>query len=325
MKSEQLLTEIEAAAGRVQPYVRETYLEPSRHFGNLINGEVFFKLENLQHTGSFKYRGATNRIRAATGAEFEVGFVTASTGNHGAAFAKAAQIAGATGIIFVPEHAAEAKLNNMAQYDVDIRKYGDDGVITETHARQYAADNGMIFVSPYNDPFVAAGQGTIGVELDRQLETPADVVFVALGGGGLISGIGCYLKSVWPNAEIVGCSPVNSKVMMESVAAGEILDLPSLPTLSDGTAGGVEPGSITFEFVREAVDTYESVTEAEIAAAMRAYMADSHQMIEGAAGLAIASLLKRKELLVSKRAVVIICGGNIGLDTLRSVLDSREC
>lgn len=320
MKSEQLLTEIETAAGRVQPFVRETYLEPSRKFGDLIGGEVFFKLENLQHTGSFKYRGATNRIRAATSAEFEAGFVTASTGNHGAAFAKAAQIAGATGIIFVPEHAAEAKLNNMAQYDADIRKYGDDGVITETYARQYAADNNMIFVSPYNDPFVAAGQGTIGVELERQLEKPADVVFVALGGGGLISGIGCYLKSVWPNAEVVGCSPENSKVMMESVAAGEILDLPSLPTLSDGTAGGVEPESITFEFVREVVDTFDSVTEAEIAAAMRAYMADSHQMIEGAAGVAIASLLKRKDSLAGKRAVVVICGGNIGLDTLRAVL-----
>jgi len=317
-----LLSEIQAAAPRVQPFVRETYLDFSKKFSQLIGGEVSFKLENLQYTGSFKYRGATNRIRSATHAEFDAGFVTASTGNHGAAFAKAAQIAGAAGIIFVPNHAAEAKLNNMAQYDADIRKHGNDGVITETHARRYAADNGMTFISPYNDIGVAAGQGTIGVELTQQMDAPADVVFVALGGGGLISGIGCYLKSIWPSVKIVGCSPHNSKVMVDSVAAGEILELTSLPTLSDGTAGGVEQGSVTFEFIREFVDEFETVTEEEIGDAMRVYMANSHQMIEGAAGVAVASLIKRKEQLAGMRVVVVICGGNIGLDTLGSVLQN---
>ena len=312
--------EITEAELRIRPFVRETYLEPSIEFSALTGGEVFFKLENLQHTGSFKYRGATNRIRAATPAEFAAGFVTASTGNHGAAFAKAAKLAGTQGIVFVPENASPAKLSNMAQYGADIRAYGHDGVITETHARTFAAEQGMTFVSPYNDQWVAAGQGTIGVELERQMATPADQVFVALGGGGLIGGIAAYLKAVWPKVEIVGCSPENSKVMIDSVKAGQILDLPSLPTLSDGTAGGVEPGSITFDLVAQWVDSFETVSETEIAEAMRRYMAHSHQLIEGAAGVAVASLLKRKGALAGKRSVVVICGGNIGLDVLKGVL-----
>ncbi|MEM7129145.1 MAG: threonine/serine dehydratase [Chloroflexota bacterium] len=315
-----LFDEIIAAEKRIRPFVRETYLEQSFEFGRLIDGEVYFKLENLQLTGSFKYRGATNRIRAAPTEELNAGFVTASTGNHGAAFAKAAQLAGASGIVFVPDNASPAKLSNMAQYGADIRAHGNDGLITETYARRYATEQGMTFVSPYNDPLVAAGQGTIGVELVQQMPVPADVVFVALGGGGLIGGIATYLKSAWPAVQLIGCSPENSKQMIDSVKAGEIFDLPSYPTLSDGTAGGVEPGSITFPLVRDLVDEFETATEEEIGAAMRHYMAHSHQMIEGAAGVAVASLIKRQRNLKGARSVVIICGGNIALETLKEVL-----
>ena len=314
------LHEIERAGQRIDSLVRSTYLEYSPAFSAQLDCDVWFKLENLQHTGSFKYRGASNRIRAASADELEAGFVTASTGNHGAAFAKAARIAGCTGIIFVPENAARSKLENIAQYDADIRQFGDDGVVTEAHARHFAEQHGMTYVSPYNDPLVAAGQGTIGIELVAQLDAPADVVFVALGGGGLIGGIGCYLKAHWPGVSIVACSPQHSCVMHESVKAGKILDIPSLPTLSDGTAGGVEAGAITFDFVRAFVDDFELATEAEIAAAMRLYISRCHQLIEGAAGVAIAALLKRRAALVGQRVVVVICGGNVGVETLKAIL-----
>lgn len=315
-----LFAEICAANERIRPFVRQTYLESSFRYKQLTGGEVHFKLENLQHTGSFKYRGATNRIRAATTAEIARGFVTASTGNHGAAFAKAAHLAETRGIVFVPANTSPAKLENIAQYGINIQTYGDDGVVTETHARQYAAERGMTFVSPYNDLLVAAGQGTIGVELERQMERPADLVFVALGGGGLISGIGCYLKAIWPGVQIIGCSPENSKVMIESIKVGQIQKLPSRPTLSDGTAGGVEPGSITFDWVRDYVDEFITVSEREIGAAIRCYLTHQHQVIEGAAGVAVAALLKYGEKLRGKRAVVVICGGNIAVETLKKIL-----
>lgn len=314
-----LYNDILLAKERTRGLVRETYLEHSSTFSQRTGADVYFKLENLQHTGSFKYRGATNRIRAATADQLAKGFVTASTGNHGAAFAKAARLAGTKGIVFVPENASPAKLANMEQYGADIRKFGDDGVVAETHARAYAEANGLPFVSPYNDLLVAAGQGAIGMEIEAQLERLPDVVFVAVGGGGLISGIGGYLKTVAPQTQIIGCSPENSKVMIDSVRAGEILDLPSLPTLSDGTAGGVEAGSITFGFVQKYVDDFMTVTETEIADGMRQFMRAHHQLIEGAAGVAVASLLKLPDL-AGKTAVVVICGGNISLETLGSIL-----
>ena len=164
-----------------------------------------------------------------------------------------------------------------------------------------------------------AGQGTIGLEIANELEQ-VDAVFVSLGGGGLISGIASYLKAVQPTVRMVACSPNHSKVMAESVAAGEILDLESLPTLSDGTAGGVEPGSITFELCRTLLDDFPLISEAEIADAMCQFMETHHMLIEGAAGVAIAALLQMKTHLKGKTVVVVICGANISLETLKSIL-----
>jgi threonine dehydratase len=177
----------------------------------------------------------------------------------------------------------------------------------------------MTYIPPYNDPQVAGGQGTIGVELARQLGQ-IDAVFVSLGGGGLISGIAGYLKSVHPNIQIIGCSPENSQVMIQSIKAGKILDLPSLSTLSDGTAGGIEAGSITFALCRDLVDEYMTVTEDEIKKSLRLFMETHHMLIEGAAAVAIASYLKTCQQWIGKNVVIIICGGNISLETLKGLL-----
>ena len=316
-----LLNEILKAETRIRPFIRETFLEFSPHFSEIIDGHVLFKMENQQHTGSFKIRGAMNRIRALSPAENKRGVVTASSGNHGAAVAKSLTLFDTPGIVYVPENTSPAKIENMEQYGVEVRFAGDDGIIAETTARQFASDNNLTFISPYNDLLVAAGQGTCGIEIGRQLNGEAvDEVYVAVGGGGLISGIGCYLKSIWPDVKIIGCQPENSKVMADSIAAGEILDLPSLPTLSDGTAGGVEQGSITFEFIQQYVDEFVTISEDEIAEAMNHFMAVHHQMIEGAAGVAVAALLKNQDRLQGKSAVVVICGGNISLETLSEVI-----
>ena len=319
MQISEIKDQVEQAESRIRKSIRETYLEYSPAFSEIAGSRVYMKLENLQHTGSFKVRGALNKILALSKKEIDKGVLTASTGNHGAAVAFALNQLGAEGIIFVPENASETKLESIRRIGGEIRYYGTDNAETEMFAREYARQNNMSFISPYNDPMVVAGQGTIGVELINQLDE-IDAVFVSLGGGGLISGVAGYLKSVRPDIKIIGCSPENSQVMIQSVKAGKILDLPSLPTLSDGTAGGVEPGAITFELCRDLVDDYITVSEDEIIGSMKLFMSSHHMMIEGAAGVALASFMKYKEQLKGKKVVIIICGGNISLETLKSVL-----
>ena len=308
------------AAERIRPYVRCTILDPSTYYSQRTGAEVYFKCENLQHTGSFKARGALNKILSLPADERLKGIVTASTGNHGAACAFAMQQVGAGGIVFVPETAVQTKLATIRRLGAEIRTYGTDSVETEKHARDFAYLHDMTYVPPYNDPFIVGGQGTVGVELWQQLPE-LDAVLIAVGGGGLIGGVAAFLKSVRPTIQIIGCSPENSQVMAQSVAAGELLDLPSLPTLSDGTAGGVEANSITFPLCRDFVDRYISVTEEEIAANLREFMDAQHMLIEGSAAVPIAALLKMTDQLRGARVAIVLCGANISLDTLRQVLN----
>ncbi|MGB3715993.1 MAG: threonine/serine dehydratase, partial [Candidatus Promineifilaceae bacterium] len=305
----QMVTE---ALGRIQSHIRRTILDPSTYYSQRTGTDVYFKCENLQHTGSFKARGALNKILSLSEKERSRGIVTASTGNHGSACAFAMQKVGASGIVFVPETAIETKLAAIRRQGAEIRTFGTDSMETEKHARVFAAAQGMTYVPPYNDPFIVAGQGTIAVELLQQL--PAlDAVFISVGGGGLIGGISSYLKSVRPGIQVFGCSPENSQVMAQSVQAGKLLDLPSLPTLSDGTAGGVEPGSITFPLCRDFVDQYISVTEEEIAGSLRDFMSAQHMLIEGSAAVSIAALLRVADQLRGSHVVIVLCGANISL------------
>ena len=173
-------------------------------------------------------------------------------------------------------------------------------------------------MSPYNDTTVVAGQGTLGVELRRQLDR-IDAVVVAVGGGGLIGGVAADLKHHLPAVRVIGAQPANSRVMIESLRAGAVIDIPSQPTLSDGTAGGVEPDSITFPLCRTLVDQWVAIEEAEIAAAMRHAIEVEHMLIEGAAGVAVAAL-SRLAGSVPGRVVVVLCGANLTTARLREVL-----
>jgi len=311
--------EVLRAEERIRPYVRQTILEHSAVLSQSAGAEVYCKLENLQHTGSFKFRGAMSKLLSLTADERARGVVTASTGNHGAAVARSVTLLDTSGIVFVPEHSSRSKIDSIERLGAQVRYHGTDCVEAELQARRYAAREGMTYIPPYNDPQVIGGQGTIGIELVHQLER-IDAVFVSVGGGGLISGIAAYLKSTLPHIQIIGCSPENSQVMIQSVKAGRILDLPSLPTLSDGTAGGIEAGSITFGPCRELVDDYVTVTEDEIKASLRAFMQAHHMLIEGAAAVAIASYLKTGRRFAEQNVVIVICGANISLDTLKSIL-----
>ena len=312
--------DIVTAADRIGPYIRKTHLTHSRPFSDLVNADVWFKLESLQITGSFKARGAVNKILSLKDQEKEQGVVSASTGNHGAAVAYAAGELNIGCTIYVPDDTSPTKLENMEQFGAKIKVHGDDCIKAEAKARQVSISTGETYVSPYNDPFVMAGQGTLGVEIESQCDG-LDVIIISVGGGGLIGGTAGYLKSVWPEIHVIGCSPENSAVMIHSMKAGRVLDLESRPTLSDGTAGGVEENSITFPVCCNVIDESVLVTEDEIRNAMITYMDREHQLLEGAAGTAVAALIKKKDDLHGKRVGVVICGGNISLDTVREILN----
>ena len=312
--------DVVTAADRVRSYIRKTHLTHSRPFSDLVNADVWFKLESLQITGSFKARGAVNKILSLKDQEKEQGVVSASTGNHGAAVAYAAGELNIGCTIYVPDDASPTKLENMEQFGAKIKVHGDDCIKAEEKARQVSISTGETYVSPYNDPFVMAGQGTLGVEIESQCDG-LDVIIISVGGGGLIGGTAGYLKSVWPEIHVIGCSPENSAVMIHSMKAGRVLDLESRPTLSDGTAGGIEENSITFPICCNVIDESILVTENEIKNAMITYMEKEHQLLEGAAGTAVAALIKKKDDLHGKRVGVVICGGNISLDTVREILN----
>ncbi len=311
---------IQSAAIQIQSFIRKTPFVHSKAFSDLIGADVRFKLESIQVTGSFKARGAINKILSLEDHEKQKGVVSASTGNHGAAVAYAAGQAGIDCTIYVPDDASPAKLENMKQFGAKIEVHGNDCIKAEAKAREISISTGKTYVSPYNDPYVMAGQGTIGAEIESQCDG-LDVIIISVGGGGLIGGIAGFLKSIWPHIHVVGCSPENSAVMIHSIKAGKVLDLSSKPTLSDGTAGGVEEDSITFPVCCDMIDETVLVTEKEIKDAMITYMDKEHQLLEGAAGTAVATLLKKKDDLIGKRVGVVICGGNISLDTVRDLLN----
>lgn len=319
MNKELLPAHTVLAANRIASYIRETPLDYSPYFSELTGANVYLKLENLQHTGSFKLRGAFNKLLSLSEEDREAGGVAASSGNHGAAIAHAMNKLGVAGTIFVPEQTSPTKVEAIKRAGGDVRFFGTDGLDTELHAREFAEENGMVYLSPYNDPDVIAGQGTCGVEIAQQL-ADVDAIFIAVGGGGLISGVGSFLKSVNPSLDVVACQPAASAVMTESVKAGKIVDLPSDPTLSDGTAGGIEADAITFDICRGIADEYVVVSEDQIAEAMRGFIDSHHMLAEGAAGVAIAGLLASGDKYKDQNVVVIVCGGNISRETLKKVI-----
>jgi threonine dehydratase len=309
MLSSEVLPLIREAASRVYSVVQETPLVPLPRNAQMPNSAVVYaKLEQLQITGSFKLRGAANKLMSLSPREAAAGVITSSTGNHGLGVAAAAKFLGIDAEVFLSTHVTEAKRDKIRKLGARVRIVGDDPLAAETAARTAAAESGRSYVSPYNDPYVVAGQGTVAVELLRQLPD-IEAIFIATGGGGLISGIGSLLHHMAPRAEVIGCWPENSAVLYASLEAGRIIEAPESATLSESTAGGVEAGSITFDLCREVMHRGVLVTEGEILSAMRWGHALGWAM-EGASGVALAGYLKEAARNADRKAVVLICGGN---------------
>jgi len=300
----------------IKHYIVKTPLTYSERLSNEINSNIFLKLENLQKTGSFKARGALNKILNINNSK---DVVAASSGNHGAAVSYALSKKNMHGTIYVPENVKKSKVKNIESYGSKVVKFGDDCLDAENEAIRVSKENNLTFVSPYNDLDIVSGQGTIGVEILND-NNEIDVVFITVGGGGLISGVGSYLKSINPSIKVIGCSPVNSSIMINSIEKGKIINTESKDTLSDGSAGGVEEGSITFDICKELIDDYCLVSEDEISLQIKNSLNIDKMLIEGSAAVAIASAIKMKSQLVDKNVVIVICGGNIGSDTLKKIL-----
>ncbi|MAY81932.1 MAG: serine/threonine dehydratase [Deltaproteobacteria bacterium] len=308
-------TAIQSAADRIRLHIRRTPVEPAPTLGP----NVWLKCENMQVTGSFKIRGATNALLSLPTEARAAGVVTASSGNHGAGVARAANQLGVDATVFVPTHADNAKVEAIQRNGANVERVGDDCVQTEAHARSVGASQGKTYISPYNDIQIICGQGTIGHEIYQQIPE-LDAVFIAVGGGGLISGVGSYLKAMNPDIEIVACSPAASPAIHECLDAEQIIDVECHDTLSDATAGGVEPGSITFELCQQVIDRSLLVSESDIATAVRDIISTHHMLIEGAAGVAVAGYQQVAEEFKNKNVAIILCGANIGIEKLEKVL-----
>jgi len=311
--------EVISAEKRIRPYIRETPLDDAFHLSEIAGCNAVLKLENLQHTGSFKLRGAMNKLLFLTPEERAAGVVAASTGNHGLAVAYGLSRLDIAGSIFLPKNVSPQKREMLRNYDVGIQFYGNDSEETERHARSEAQRQGKIYISGYNDPKVLGGQGTVAIELMKQTES-LDCVMVSVGGGGLISGIAGYFKEMNKNVEIIGCLPQNSPVMHDAIKAGGIVNTPVLATLSDGTAGGIETGAITFGPCRQYVDDWVLVSEDDIRNGIKLIFEHHRYVIEGAAGVVVASFLKVKERFKGKNVVLVICGGNIDINDFKSLV-----
>lgn len=312
-----LAQRVQDAADALAGLVLTTPTVPAPWLSAELGGEVRLKLENVQHSGSFKLRGASHALLRLPAAARGAGVVAASSGNHGLGLAMAAARLGIAATVFVPTTTPAGKRAAIARHGAEVQVFGDDCVDTEAHARAVAAASGRHYVSPYNDADVVAGQGTVMVELLQQWPD-VEAVYVALGGGGLIAGMAAYGKRVRPDLQLVACSPIASPAMAACVRAGRIVDVPCHDTWSDSTAGGVEPGAITFPLCRDLVDRFVDVDEAAIAQAMRDCLAHQHLLVEGAAGVAFAGL--RQDAARPRRTAVVVCGANLPYAALQRLL-----
>jgi threonine dehydratase len=304
---------IQEAHGAIRPPVVMTPLVRSPALSRETGCEVYLKCEHLQETGSFKFRGAVNKLRRLDDAERRRGVVAASTGNHGLAVALAGKLVEVPVAVFAAASAAPVKLDAIEALGAEVVRMDADPLTVELAARRQAARSGRPYVSPYNDVDVIAGQGTIGMEFVEQCPE-IDAVFASVGGGGLIAGIGTAVKRLRPEARVVGCWPENAPALHRALQVGAIVEVEETVTISDGTAGGVEPGAITFELCRQAIDDTVLVSEDEIKAALRLLAESERWMVEGAAGVALAGFLKQAPRFRGRRIAVVLCGRNIALD-----------
>jgi len=313
------LADVLDARERVAETARRTPLDYSHTFSEMTGAEVHLKLETFQRTGSFKIRGATNRIRTLSDDERAAGVVTASAGNHAQGVALAATKSGVDSKIVMPENAPISKVKATRDYGATVELHGDDYNDAQSKAHEIEAEEGRTYVHAFDDEMVMAGQGTIGLEIDEDLPE-VDTVVVPIGGGGLIAGVATAIKARNPDARVVGVQAEGASSAAESLRKGEVHTLDSVDTIADGIATR-SVGERTFEVIRERVDEVVTVSDSEIAVALTYLLERAKTLVEGAGAVPLAALLSGAFDYEDGEAIVpALCGGNIDMNTLTTVI-----
>ena len=303
------LESIRKAQKTIKKHVKTTPIVRSYPLSERCQAEVFLKMENQQHTNSFKVRGALNRMSQLKAREKKKGVVTASSGNHAQGVAYAAQQLGIPATIVVPNEVSKAKLKKVREFDVEVVLGGGFDEV-EAKAREMAKTEKLTYVSPYNDYAVMAGQGTIGLEIIEDIDF-FDSIIVPVGGGGLIAGIAVAVKSIRPETQVIGVQTEASSTMYQSWLAGEVVEIEESDTLAEAFLGGVEKGSLTLDVIMDYVDNIVLVDEETVAEAIRLLWIEEEQMIEGAGATAISPLLETPDRFNGHTVVCVVSGGNI--------------
>ena len=306
------------ARERVAETTRHTPLEYSHTFSAMTGADVHLKLELFQRTGSFKLRGATNRIATLSEAQRENGVVTASAGNHAQGVALAATRGGVDSKIVMPEHAPVSKVKATERYGGEAVLYGADYSEAQAEAHRIERDEGRTYVHAFDDDYVMAGQGTIGLEIYDDLPG-VDTVVVPIGGGGLISGVSTAINHLSPETRIVGVQATGAETVHESLDKGFPVTLEEVDTIADGIAtGGVSEK--TLRMIREHVDEVVTVTDTEIARAILLLMERAKQVVEGSGAASVAAVLSDDLDVGGETVMPLLCGGNLDMTQLRTVL-----
>ncbi|HDR4686329.1 bifunctional threonine ammonia-lyase/L-serine ammonia-lyase TdcB [Bacillus cereus] len=315
------ITDIKKAKEILDVNARKTPLVKSFYLTSKAGGEIYLKLENMQLTGSFKFRGAFNKISQLTNEEKERGVIACSAGNHAQGVALSSHLLGIKSKIVMPTSAPQAKVDATRGYGSEVILYGDTFDDAKAKCEEIIKETGETYLHPYDDVEVMAGQGTIGLDiLDDMWDV--DTVIVPIGGGGIISGIAVALKSFNPSINIIGVQADNVHGMKASYDAGRILEHYEAPTIADGCAVKI-PGNLTFEIVKDLVDDIVTVSEEELEVAMKDLLQRGKAVVEGAGALATAALLAGKvdKYVQGKKVVAVISGGNVDLKRISTVCE----
>lgn len=313
------LKRIFKARKRIRELVRRTPLEYSYFLSELCGGEVWLKLENLQLTGSFKIRGALNKFLNLSEKAIRSGVVAASSGNHGQGVGYAASVVDAHATIVVPRNTARVKMNAINRYGVELIIRGDEYLEAERLARKIEMEEGRTFVSAYNDLEVIAGQGTVGLEMIEE-KPDLDILLVPVGGGGLISGVGCVFKAAPFGSKLLGVQSVASPVMAESIKQDRIVQMELEESIAEGLHGGIETESVTFDLCKSLVDDFILVREKTIREAIRLLLTHQRQVVEGAGAVGVAAIIENPRRFRDRSVGIVVSGGNLDLDLLRTMI-----
>ena len=310
---------------RVYDVARETPLDAARSLSRRVGNTVLLKREDQQPVFSFKLRGAYNKMAHLAPEALAAGVICASAGNHAQGVALSAKRLNCRAVVVMPVTTPKLKVDAVAALGGEVVLHGDSYSDAHDHAVQLQAAQGLTFVHPFDDADVIAGQGTVAMEILRQHQGPIDAVFVAIGGGGLISGVAAYIKAVRPEVRVIGVQTVDSNAMVQSVAAGKRVQLKDVGLFSDGTAVKLV-GAETFRIARALVDDYVVVDTDAVCAAIKDVFQDTRSILEpaGALGVAAIKLYVEKHKLKGQTLVAITCGANMNFDRLRFVAERAE-